>query len=597
MTSSLPGSSSRAWRRLDSSPAASSRESSLSASVGQQRLHEASDLLLGIGADEAVDHLAVPEGVHRRDRLHPERLADARVLVDVDLRQHDLAVGPLDHLLDDRPEGAAGAAPRRPQINDDGHFLRALHHFGVERGVGDIDRPWIQATGGRPGREPCAAGLRRPRAATLRSCGPSSARRRSAPSPAVRERWYRRGAVVDHRFVAEIPKLDAPVLVVMLTGWIDASGAAAAAMAASSRSATSPRSSSSTTTCTSITAPAGRSSSCATVSTIGSSGPRQRCNMVGTPSGRDVLHAQRSRARHGVAPLRLHDRRPGRRQLGVVRMAALGAYPFATPHTRPSHVSATSPSRDVLAALPFRTSSVDVPAGHGRGAGADGARAGHPGRRHLGPGSALRRVDVVPRGLRGAARGARPRRPAYASRPASCEGSRSSSASAWTSSSRATTSTSAMIAQFERLYDAADDAAATPVGGLELRSAEELADEVERLPPRAGQELTLASGHVAVEGEREQDRCGKRRDRADVVGAPSTPRRSAPSAAAAARRGRARRARCCGGRGSRSSARRSRGTAAGADHGVHGVRAHPSRAMPMTAAATEARPPCRTARA
>ena len=50
-------------------------------------------------------------------------------------------------------------------------------------------------------------------------------------------------------------------------------------------------------------------------------------------------------------------------QLGVVKMAALGAYPFATPHTRPPHLSATSPSAEVLAALPFRSSSVDVPAG------------------------------------------------------------------------------------------------------------------------------------------------------------------------------------------------------------------------------------------
>ena len=37
-------------------------------------------------------------------------------------------------------------------------------------------------------------------------------------------------AMTDHRFVAEPPELDEPVLVVMMTGWIDASGAAAAAM-------------------------------------------------------------------------------------------------------------------------------------------------------------------------------------------------------------------------------------------------------------------------------------------------------------------------------------------------------------------------------
>ena len=50
-------------------------------------------------------------------------------------------------------------------------------------------------------------------------------------------------------------------------------------------------------------------------------------------------------------------------QLAVAKMAALGAYPFAAPHTRPPHLSATSPSAEVIAELPFRTSSVDVPAG------------------------------------------------------------------------------------------------------------------------------------------------------------------------------------------------------------------------------------------
>ena len=50
-------------------------------------------------------------------------------------------------------------------------------------------------------------------------------------------------------------------------------------------------------------------------------------------------------------------------QLAVSKMAALGAYPFAAPHTRPPNLSATSPSAEVIAELPFRTSSVDVPAG------------------------------------------------------------------------------------------------------------------------------------------------------------------------------------------------------------------------------------------
>lgn len=49
--------------------------------------------------------------------------------------------------------------------------------------------------------------------------------------------------------------------------------------------------------------------------------------------------------------------------LGVRQFAHLGAYPFATPHTRPARISVTSPSQDVLMRAPFLRSSIDVPAG------------------------------------------------------------------------------------------------------------------------------------------------------------------------------------------------------------------------------------------
>ncbi len=49
--------------------------------------------------------------------------------------------------------------------------------------------------------------------------------------------------------------------------------------------------------------------------------------------------------------------------LGVRQMAHLGAYPFATPHTRPARISVSTPSQDVLMRVPFLRSSIDVPAG------------------------------------------------------------------------------------------------------------------------------------------------------------------------------------------------------------------------------------------
>ena len=50
-------------------------------------------------------------------------------------------------------------------------------------------------------------------------------------------------------------------------------------------------------------------------------------------------------------------------ELDVKQMVGFGAYPFATPHTRPPRLSCTSPSTDVLANVTFLRSSVDVPAG------------------------------------------------------------------------------------------------------------------------------------------------------------------------------------------------------------------------------------------
>ncbi len=51
------------------------------------------------------------------------------------------------------------------------------------------------------------------------------------------------------------------------------------------------------------------------------------------------------------------------KQLGVRRMIALGAYPFASPHTRTARLSISAPSKLLVESLPFIKNSVDVPAG------------------------------------------------------------------------------------------------------------------------------------------------------------------------------------------------------------------------------------------
>lgn len=160
----------------------------------------------------------------------------------------------------------------------------------------------------------------------------------------------------------QLPSLDRPVLVVMLGGWIDASGAAAAAMG-----------------------------------TI-----EEHCNMAPLATF-DSDSFIDYRARRPIMELRegvnarlvwseiemkvgtdenknpiitLSGPEPDSRwkafaaavgelsaRLGVHQMVALGAYPFATPHSRPSRLSSSSPSADVVANVPYLKSSVDVPAG------------------------------------------------------------------------------------------------------------------------------------------------------------------------------------------------------------------------------------------
>ncbi|MBU3688564.1 MAG: hypothetical protein B7C54_10585 [Acidimicrobiales bacterium mtb01] len=50
-------------------------------------------------------------------------------------------------------------------------------------------------------------------------------------------------------------------------------------------------------------------------------------------------------------------------RLNVKMMVGLGAYPFPTPHTRPSRLSCTTPSPELLQRTSFLRTSVDVPAG------------------------------------------------------------------------------------------------------------------------------------------------------------------------------------------------------------------------------------------
>ncbi len=160
----------------------------------------------------------------------------------------------------------------------------------------------------------------------------------------------------------ELPTLDAPVMVVMLTGWIDASASAAAAMSAietESDAKTIVTFDGDTFVDYRARRPTmelrdGVNTRLAWPDIELKAGHDLDGNDVVLLTGPEPDMAWR---RFGTEVAGLATR------LGVRRMVALGAYPFATPHTRPSRLSLSTPSAAIAASLPLLKNSVDVPAG------------------------------------------------------------------------------------------------------------------------------------------------------------------------------------------------------------------------------------------
>jgi hypothetical protein len=288
----------------------------------------------------------------------------------------------------------------------------------------------------------------------------------------------------DHRFVREPPVLDEPVLVVMMTGWIDASGAAAAAMSTIEKeTAALPLVTFDDDTYIDYRARRPMLELRDGVSTrLVWSSPELKVGH--DANGRDVLllsGPEPDMAWHRFAAT-VADLA---QQLAVTKMAALGAYPFAAPHTRPPNLSATSPSAEVIAELPFRTSSVDVPAGMaaalehalaGRGIPAVGiwSQVPHYVASMSYPAASVALLEGLTLATGITVDGTELRREAVLQRE------RLDQLVEGNDEHRA------MVAQFERMYDAAEQEAERAAGnepaagGLELRSGDEIAAEVER---------------------------------------------------------------------------------------------------------------------
>ncbi|MEO5725344.1 MAG: PAC2 family protein [Ilumatobacteraceae bacterium] len=167
-----------------------------------------------------------------------------------------------------------------------------------------------------------------------------------------------------YRLHEALPELTSPTLVVMLAGWIDAGSAAASALAAVEEACT--------------------SRVLATFDSDTFVDYRARRPMMELREGVNTrlvwptTELKVGRDQNGLDVLTLGGPEPDSNwhnfadavsslavELGVAQMVALGAYPFATPHTRPPRLSGSSPSEEIAAGLPYLKNSVDVPAGMG----------------------------------------------------------------------------------------------------------------------------------------------------------------------------------------------------------------------------------------
>ena len=164
------------------------------------------------------------------------------------------------------------------------------------------------------------------------------------------------------RWLAPIPELDEPTLVAVLNGWIDAGGAArAAAEAIEDDAAASPIAEFDDDVYVDYRA---RRPIMELRDGLNSVLNWERITLTlgRDQTGRDVLlltgpepDMAWHRFTRTVSDLAV--------LLGVRQFVHLGAYPFATPHTRPARISVTSPSQDMLMRVPYLRSSIDVPAG------------------------------------------------------------------------------------------------------------------------------------------------------------------------------------------------------------------------------------------
>lgn len=160
----------------------------------------------------------------------------------------------------------------------------------------------------------------------------------------------------------ELPTLDSPILIAMLTGWIDASGAAAAAME-HVMSLTNAQ-------------PLIEFDADTFMDYRARRPVMELRNGVNTQIVWSVPHIKVGKDMNGQDVLLLAGPEPDSQwqfftrtvaalanEMNVSKMIGMGAYPFGAPHTRPVGLTSTSPDADIAERLSFTKSTMDVPAG------------------------------------------------------------------------------------------------------------------------------------------------------------------------------------------------------------------------------------------
>ena len=302
-----------------------------------QLLDELAYLRLALGPHEPIDDLTVDHGVHGRNRLDPEGLRDRRVGVDVDLGQLNTTVGLADHLVEDRTERLARPTPLSPEVDDHRDLVGPLDDIGLECCICYISHRDAQRSGGFSNSRVAVYGV-------------------------IKEAPVARPARPEDLYTLHgSPTLQDPVLLIHLTGWIDAGLCAHEA----------------TETILGQIAPV----TVAEFETEWLLDHRARRPTMHIVEGVNVgldwpeITLVSGRDSTGNDVLVLHGAEPDHnwrsfcdavvslsQRFGVRRVIGLGSYPASSPHTRPSRLSVTAATPD-LASLGFTPATLDVPAG------------------------------------------------------------------------------------------------------------------------------------------------------------------------------------------------------------------------------------------